>query len=358
MRTFVRSGLAPRIVFGSGTLSQVREEAAALGAGKVLVLSTPRQAGLADRVERQLGEMYAGTFAQAEEHTPVEVTDRALGLLHDLGADCVVSIGGGSTTGLGKAIALRTGVPQVAVPTTYAGSEVTAVLGETTSGQKTTMSSPEVLPETVIYDVDLTLTLPWDVTLTSAVNAMAHCVEALYSPNAGPSVGPSVTGQAVESIRVIARNLPELKRDLHDLDARTEVLYGAWLAGACLARVEMALHHKLCHTLGGSFSLPHSPTHAVVLPYAMAYNAPAAGVAMEQIAIAMGVPDAPSGMQDLIRSLGGPTSLGQLGLGVDDIERAVELATTKAYPNPREVTAEGLRDLLTRAQKGQQLPRC
>lgn len=342
MRNFVYSTQPARIVFGSA--AQVREEVERLGAKRVLLLSTPGVS--ADVVRDALGPLLAAEFDGAAMHTPIEVTERALEVAKD--ADCLVSMGGGSTTGLSKAIAVRTDLPQVILPTTYAGSEVTPVLGETEHGQKTTRSSPAILPETVIYDVELTRNMPVPLSVTSAVNAMAHAVEALYSPQANPVVD----GMALDAIKRIARALPVLGQEPSDVDARTDLLEAAWLAGLCLAGVGMSLHHKLCHTLGGSFDLPHAETHTVVLPHAMAYNAPAAPEAMARIAEVLGVTDAPSGVFDLIKNAGGPTSLRQLGLAEADIPKAAELATAKPYPNPRELTRDGIEELLRAAWRG------
>ena len=199
-------------------------------------------------------------------HTPTDVTERGLARARELDADCLVALGGGSTTGLGKAIALRTDLPQVAVPTTYAGSEATPILGETVGGRKTTLRSPKVLPEVIVYDVDLTLTLPASLSATSGINAIAHAVEALYAKEANPVVSMLATA----GIAALARALPRIAADLRDLDARSDALYGAWACGTCLGSVGMALHHKLCHVLGGTFDLPHAETHAVVLPHAVA----------------------------------------------------------------------------------------
>ncbi|GHF16033.1 alcohol dehydrogenase [Amycolatopsis deserti] len=349
MRGFVYSAHPARVVFGSGTVAQVREEVARLGGTRVLLLSSPPLHDAAQPVRDALGPLLAGEFDGAAMHTPVEVTEQALDVLAEHEADCLVAIGGGSTTGLAKALAVRTGLPQVILPTTYAGSEVTPVLGETENGRKTTRSSPAILPETVIYDVDLTLGLPVAVSVTSGINAMAHAVEALYSPQANPIVD----GMALDAIARIARSLPTLVADPFDVDARADLLQAAWLAGTCLATVGMSLHHKLCHTLGGSFDLPHAETHTVILPHAMAYNAPAAPEVMTRIAAALGAPDAPSGVYDLIVRCGGPTSLHELGMSLDDVPRAAELATAKPYPNPRELTREGIEELLRQAWHGE-----
>jgi alcohol dehydrogenase class IV len=236
----------------------------------------------------------------------------------------------------------------VVLPTTYAGSEVTPVLGETADGQKTTRSSPEIQPNTVIYDVELTLTLPWPVSVASAVNAMAHAIEALYAVERTDATDRLAT----DALTSLATGLEELQQSRGSVEARSELLYGAWLAGTCLGIVGMGLHHKLCHTLGGTFELPHAPTHTVVLPYAMEYNAAAAPTAMATAAAALDVAEAPAGMQQLIRSLGGPASLSELGFDAADIPRAAELATARPYPNPRAMTRGGVADLLERATAG------
>lgn len=348
MRAFVHTSHPARVIFGPGTVGELAEEVRRLGGSRVLLLSGPTLTEASARARDALGDLLAAEFDGAAMHTPTDVTEAALAVLKEAGADCLVSVGGGSTTGLSKALALRTDLPQVIVPTTYAGSEVTPVLGETRDGQKVTQSSPAILPETVVYDVDLTLSLPLPMSITSGVNAMAHAVEALYSADADP-----VTDRrALDAISLIARALPRLAADLADREARADLLQGAWLAGTCLATVGMGLHHKLCHTLGGSFGLPHAETHTVILPHAMAYNAPAAPDAMRRIARALDVPDAPSGMYDLIASLGGPTSLADLGMPESELGRAVELALATPYPNPRELTSEGIGGLLTDAWHG------
>ncbi len=348
MHSFEHDTPAPRTVFGTGTLARVGDELRRMGGHRALVLSTPGQRGLAQRVAGVLGEAAVGIFDGAAPHTPVEATQAALARLGELDADSVVSVGGGSTIGLGKALAARTGLPHLVVPTTYAGSEVTSLLGETANGEKVTRTGPEILPRVVVYDVALTSTLPWPVTVTSAVNAMAHAVEALYAPDRTRETDRL----AVDGLAALAAGLRSLRRDPGDLEARADLLRGAWLAGRCLEAVGMGLHHKLCHTLGGSFGLPHAPTHTVVLPHAMAYNAPAAPEAMNAAATALGVDDAPSGLQSLVAELGGPVRLDALGFTLADVPRAADLATARPYPNPRPVTRDGIAGLLTRATQG------
>lgn len=350
MRSFVSTVGVSRVIFGAGTIEQVRGEAQRLSGSRVMLISggSPAPRKDVERLREALGDLVVAEFDGAAMHTPVEVTEQALNLVRDLRVDCLVAIGGGSTTGLAKALAVRTDLPQVIVPTTYAGSEVTPVLGETAHGRKVTSSSPDILPETVVYDVELTLGLPIAMSVTSGVNALAHAVEAVYSPDATPVTD----AMALEAIAAIARSLPALYDNPTDIEARAELLQAAWLAGTCLGAVGMGLHHKLCHTLGGAFGLPHAETHTVVLPHAMAYNAPAAPEAMDRIARALGVPDAPTGVFDLIRRVGGPTSLRDLGMAESDIDRAAGLATSQPYPNPRELTRAGVANLLRDAWHG------
>lgn len=348
MRTFVHSPHPARIVFGCGTHTQIRDEVERLGCSRVAVLGGPPVGDLADRVQRGLGPLAVARFDGATMHTPVEVTERTLDLVAHHAVDGVVAVGGGSTTGLAKAVAVRTDLPQVVLPTTYAGSEVTPVLGETADGRKTTRSTPAALPETVIYDVEFTVGLPVAMSVTSGVNAMAHAVEALYSRQASPVVD----GWALEALMRMARALPTIVGDPADIHARADALYGAWLAGSCLGHVGMGLHHTLCHVLGGSFDLPHAETHTVVLPHAMAYNAPATPRVMRRIAGALGVADAPAGIHDLVVSVNGPTSLHALGLAESDIEAAADLVTAKPCTNPRALTTDGLTGLLREAWAG------
>ncbi|MET7491409.1 maleylacetate reductase and hydroxyquinol 1,2-dioxygenase domain-containing protein [Streptomyces sp900116325] len=348
MRNFVHTSHPSRVIFGTGTVGQVRDEVERLGCSRVLLLAGPAVAKAAARVRDVLGDLIVAEFDGAAMHTPVEVTERALDVLREHAADCLVAVGGGSTTGLAKALALRTELPQVILPTTYAGSEVTPVLGETQGGRKITQSSPAILPETVVYDVEFTRDLPVGMSVTSGVNALAHAVEALYSPQANPVID----GMALDAVGRIARALPVLVAQPSDTGARADLLHAAWLAGTCLASVGMGLHHKLCHTLGGTFGLPHAETHTVILPHAMAYNAPAAPDVMNRIAEALGVADAPSGVFDLIASVGGPTSLGRLGMAQADLPEAARLAVATPYPNPRELTYQGIESLLQDAWRG------
>ena len=348
MQPFSYTALPGKVIFGSGTLAQVADEIRALGCGRALLLSTPQQVEQVKGLQARLGDLVAGLFTEATMHTPVEVTERALAYAREVKADCTVALGGGSTTGLGKAIAVRTDLPQVVIPTTYAGSEATPILGETKDGLKTTRRDLKILPEVIVYDVDLTLTLPAGLTVTSGMNAIAHAAEGLYARDSNPIIDMI----AEDGTRAIARALPKIVADPSDRDARSDALYGAWACGVTLGSVGMSLHHKLCHTLGGTFDLPHAETHTVVLPHAMAYNAPAAPEAMARLARAIGADHAPQGLYDLAKSLGAPVSLKALGMPEDGLDKVVELALANPYWNPRPLEREPLRRLIEDAFHG------
>jgi maleylacetate reductase len=346
--SFVYEALPSRVVFGAGALDTVTEEVGRLGASRALVLCTPEQRSMGAEIVLKLGALSGGVFDGARMHVPIEVAEGAREKAHRVGADCCVAIGGGSTTGLAKAIALTSGLPILAIPTTYAGSEMTPIWGLTEGGLKKTGRDPRVLPRTVIYDSALTLSLPVALSVTSGINAIAHCVEALYSKDANPIISLI----AEEGIRALTDGLPKVAKQPQNMDARSRTLYGAWLGGVSLGAVGMALHHKLCHTLGGTFNLPHAETHTVVLPHAVAYNAPAAPEAMDRIARALGADSAATGLYDLAASLGAPVSLEALGMRREQLDKAADLAVQNPYYNPRPVTREGIRELLENAFAG------
>lgn len=348
VKAFVYTGLPMRVVFGAGTLQQLSGEVSRLGVKRALILTTPPQEDQGEAIKSLLGERAVGIYAGAEMHTPVTVTEDAMQKVQSLDADCIVSVGGGSTIGLGKAIALRTSLPLLAVPTTYAGSEMTTILGQTEDGVKTTLRDLAVLPKTVIYDVDLTMTLPPALSGTSGINAIAHAVEALYAKDANPMLSTF----AEQGIAALARSLPFIKRNPHDASARYDALYGAWLCGVCLGSSDVALHHKLCHVLGGSFDLPHAETHTILLPHAVAYNAPAIPDALAQIERAMERNDAAGALFDLATAVGAKTALSDIGMPEDGIDKAAEIALQNPYFNPRPITQDGIRDLLTNAFHG------
>jgi len=349
MEAFEYSPLPARVVFGQGTLTRIADEVQLLGCSRAFVVSDAHHAkGAALEVLELLGDRAVGLSTDAAMHTPVEVTERVLTQMAAASPDCLVSLGGGSTTGLSKALALRTGLPQIVIPSTYAGSEATPILGQTEHGRKVTLKSPKVLPRVILYDIDLTLGMPPGLSVVSGMNAMAHAVEALYAKDGNP-----VTSMLAEQgIAALARALPAIVANPRDVDARSDALFGAWACGTCLGTVGMALHHKLCHTLGGSFDLPHAETHTVILPHAAAFNQEAAPAALARVARALGVADAGAGLFDLAQSLGAPTSLKEIGMSPSDLDAAAEIATSAPYWNPRPVDREAIGALLDDAYHG------
>ena len=348
---FVFPGLRSRVIFGHGTVAQTGAEIERLGRKRALVLSTPNQKADAEALAGRLDALSGGVFAEAAMHTPVQVTEKALSAYEASAADCVVSLGGGSTTGLGKAIATRTGADQVAIPTTYAGSEMTDILGETAGGEKTTRRDPSILPETVIYDVDLTRSLPPSLTVTSGLNAMAHAAEALYAPDRNPIVSL----MAADAIRALCLALPAIARNPDDRDARASALYGAWLCGAALGGTSMALHHKLCHVLGGSFDTPHAETHAILLPHTIGFNSAKAADLLAPISQVLGGTPGVV-LFDFAASLEAPTKLKDFGLGEAELERAADIAVKNPYWNPRPFDRASILALLRDAWEGRRPP--
>jgi maleylacetate reductase len=350
MFEFVYTAQPSRVIFGSGSISHLQAEVEALGARKALVLSTPEQKELAERISTQLGDRSAGVFAEAKMHVPIETARRARQHAQEVEADCAVAVGGGSTVGLGKAIALESSLPIIAVPTTYAGSEMTPIYGLTEEGLKRTGRDMRVLPKTVIYDPDLSLRLPLGLSYVSGMNAIAHAAEGLYARDGNPVMSLI----AEEGIRALAIGLREIKKDMEGLTGRANCLYGAWLCGSVLGHVGMALHHKLCHTLGGSFNLPHAETHAIVLPHALAYNNDFAPEAMSRIARAIGHTNAAQGIFELGKELGVPSGLRHIGMKEVDLDKACDVALSNPYWNPRSIEREPLRELLQNAWEGKE----
>lgn len=350
MKSFVYQSRPQRVIFGTGSLNELGAELDALGLKRALVLSTPNQRDQAEQIATQLGEAcIAGIFDQAVMHVPIETARQADALAKRLGADCTLAIGGGSTIGLAKAIALDSGLPIIAVPTTYAGSEMTPIYGITEGGVKMTGKAERVLPRVVVYDPSLTLDLPIGFSVTSGINAIAYAAEGLYATDGNPIVDII----AEEGIRALARAIPILHASMGDMQsARADALYGAWLCGSVLGSVGMALHHKLCHTLGGSFHLPHAEVHTIILPHALAYNATATPIAMARIAAALGTKSAAQGAFDLAYVHGVPTALRTLGLRFEDLDHACDLALQSPYPNPRPLERTALRALLQNAFDG------
>ena len=349
---FVYEASPARVVFGVGSFEKASEEVARLGGSRVLLICTPGRRDLAAQLESRLGAKAVGVIGHAMMHAPIDNVNAARAEAERLRADCYVAIGGGSATGIAKAIAMVAPQPILAIPTTYSGSEMTSTWGLTEGGLKTTGRDPRVQPKTVIYDPALTTGMSAKLSATSGMNAMAHCVEALYAKDANPIISLI----AEEGIRALAKSLPIVVKEPANMDARSLALYGAWLGGVALGGTSTALHHKLCHVLGGACNLPHSETHTVLLPHATAYNAPAAPEAMRRIASALdgegGAKSAAAGIYDLITRMGAPVSLKSLGMKHEDLGRAADLALKNPYYNPRPLAKEGILALLEDAFDG------
>jgi len=349
---FTYIGLPARVVFGPGKRAELAAEVDRIGARKALVISTPEQRSDAEMAAELLGDRAAGIHAKAIMHTPMETVHEARQMAAELGADCYVTVGGGTAIGLGKGIALESEKPVIALPTTYAGSEMSTIQGFTEDGVKTTRLDDRMLPKTVIYDPELTLSLPPSYSGPSGMNAIAHAVEALYAEHANPIISMI----AEEGIRALGEGLPKICARPDDLEGRTYALYGSWLCGIALGAGGMALHHKLCHVVGGSFNLPHAQTHTIILPHAMAYNASATEAAMARVCRALGADNAPNAVCDLIETIGAPMALKDLGMPEDGLDRAADMAVKNPYYNPRAVTRDGIRALLDDAWHGRRPP--
>lgn len=348
-KAFALTFAAMRLSFGAPAAAAVAEALAALGLHRAVVLASPGHAQAARDFAAAIGPRVVGCVARARMHTPVEVTEVALTELRALAADSLVAFGGGSVTGLGKALALRSDLPQIVVPTSYAGSEVTAILGQTEAGRKTTLSDPRIQPEVIIYDPALIADLPIALSVTSGLNALAHAAEALYARERNPLT----TSLARQGIEAMVEALPRLLAAPRDLDARSQSQYGAFLCGLVLGQVGMGLHHKLCHTLGGSFALPHAETHAVVLPHALAFNEAVVPGLLAPLARALGQDSAGRGLYRFARTLGAPSSLRDLGMKEGDLAQAAEIASQTPYWTPRPVDRVGLLTLLRQAWTGE-----
>lgn len=337
-----------RVIFGRGSASRASDELAALKLKRVLLIANPTHVRLAQELADKLDDRCVGIYDKIAQHVPVEKATAASSHVRAVNADGCVAIGGGSAIGLAKAIALETGLPFIAIPTTYSGSEMTQIWGLTADGVKRTGRDPRVQARSVIYDSELFTTLPASIAGPSGMNAMAHAVEGLYAENANPIMSML----AETSVASLAQGLPAVCKRADDLDAQDQVLYGGCLAGILLNSVGMSLHHKLCHTLGGTFDLPHAETHAVVLPYAAAFNLAAADDARRRLEKVLGTTDVGAKLYELGQSVGAPRSLEALGLSPADLDRAADLATRTPYPNPRPVTREAIRSLLEDAYRG------
>lgn len=337
---------AQRVVLGVGVLDRTRDLVAGLGCSRPLLVASPSARTWADALAADLAPVARSD--EVAQHVPDELARTATRLAEAAGADVVVTLGGGSATGLGKAVAVATGLPLVAIPTTYAGSELTSVYG-TTGRHKVTGRDQRALPKVVVLDPRLSVSMPPSTTATSGLNALAHCVEAVYAPGRSPLTTPVAEAGA----RALAHALPRAVATPDDLDARGEALRGAMLAGWVMNLAGTSLHHKLCHVLGGSYRLPHAGVHAVLLPHVVALVERGRPEPLRGIAAALGTERAAAGIAALATDLAAPTTLAELGLARTDLDEAAGLAAAEVRGNsPVPVDEPTLRELLDDAYAG------
>jgi maleylacetate reductase len=348
MKSFTYDALPGRVVFGAGVISQLAEEIDRLQKHRTMLIVSGSAARLIPMLTEQSGERLAGVFSEVAQHVPASLVEKALAVAHELRTDCIVTMGGGSAIGLGKALALKIDVPIIAIPTTFSGSEMTPVYGITSAGRKQTGRDMRVLPRTVLYDPELVYSMPPSLAAASGMNALAHCVEALYSPQASPITNL----MAEEGSRALAHGLPGIVQNRDNHESFDIALYGAYLAGAVLAAAGTGLHHRICHVLGGSFGLSHAETHAAMLPYVIWYNSQAAPEAMARLARALEVEDVVKGSFDLAARLRTPRSLAELGMPGDKLEETVRLVLQSPVWNPRPLLPADLLQLLQAAYQG------
>jgi maleylacetate reductase len=328
---FVEELTAARVVFGAGTRDQVPAECERLGLRRVLLIGGGSAAGVLGELGAALGARCVGLFDDVAQHVPGDRADACVALAQEHRADSAVAVGGGSAIGFAKVLALRLGLPILAVPTTLAGSEMTPVHGLTSDGVKRTGSDPVVQPKVVVYDPELLMTLPAALLASSGMNALAHAVESLWLPTATPY------SEAVASaaISMLAASLPEATAPDASLAARSRSLVGAHLGSLALGATGTGLHHRVCHVLGGTFGLPHSSAAAS----ALARSFPTSG-------------STPGAIFDLAQRIGAATSLSALGLAENDLRAVVDAVTASPPPNTRAVDHDELADALDAAWRG------
>jgi maleylacetate reductase len=348
MEPFIYDALPGRVVFGDGAFEHLPEELDRLGARRILLIADRSGRSWEEKLVAWIGDRIAGQIGDVRPHVPVEDAENARRIARSTQANAIVTIGGGSATGLGKAVALDVPIPILAVPTTYAGSEMTPIWGLTSGARKETGRDPVVQPRTVVYDPILTLSLPPSISGPSGMNALAHCAEALYAQGANPITSL----MAEQGIRVLARGLPVVVADPGDLAGRRDVLVGAYLAGAAFAAAGSGLHHKICHVLGGAYDLPHAEMHSVVLPYALAHVMLAKPAAIGRMAAALGSPDVPGAVFDLGRAIGAPAGLGEIGMQIERLDEAAGLIAAATAGTQLEISERDVRALLDDAFAG------
>ncbi|KAB5578168.1 iron-containing alcohol dehydrogenase [Coniochaeta sp. 2T2.1] len=356
---FTFTSSTPRVVFGPNSINSLPEELQRLGSKRPIIVCSPTRISLATTIRGILEKAsipLAGILDRAVVHVPVDITESSVAYVEHQSADCVISVGGGSAVGLGKALCFRTGLPHICIPTTYSGSEMTAILGELKDGKKVAVTDLKILPSTVIYDVTLTMELPQHLTSVSGLNAMAHSVEALYAKDANPVMSLV----ALESLTCLAKSLPLVASEPTSTEARSSVLYGAFLAGMAVASTGIALQHKLAHTVAGCCDLPHAETHAILLPHTVAYNLPSLGSdVIDRFGIALvGRPgvsaqEIVSAITSIMQTLGVRCALKDIGMKEEDISRTAHIAMEKQYWNPRSLELDRIKEVIRRAWAGE-----
>ena len=334
------------ITFRPGALVTLPDALRACGAKRPLFVASPSQRAAAERAEA-LDIESVGRFEGVTPHVQASSVDALRALADERDADALVALGGGSAIDLCKAASFETSRSVIAVPTTYGGSELTSSAGRTSDRAKGSVSWRA--PRAIVYDPDLTLDLPLRTSAGSAMNALAHCVEGLYAPRAQP-LALLAAEEAIRRIGPALRALPQAPRDQH---VRGELLYGAYLGGVALAGTGMALHHRICHILGGRYGIAHGDANAVILPHVIRFNAPAAPEAIARVARALETDDAAATLAELARAAGAPASLREFDLPEDELPVIAELALARPLENPRPVEVAAVLDVLRKAWHGE-----
>jgi maleylacetate reductase len=346
---FDHTTLGQRVLFGSGEAAEhARAAVAGLRLERLLLIADTFAMDLAEAICARVPVVVR--IHDIVQHVPVENAVAAVALVRESAVDGIISIGGGSSTGLAKVVARDTGLPVVAIPTTFAGSEATDVWGQTEGNRKATGADPKVLPRVVIYDATLSRSLPGHLAVASGLNAVAHAVDGFWAPRADPIN----TALGTEGLRALIPGLRRLSADPDDLEARELTLYGAYLAAVAFASSGSGMHHKICHVLGGAYGLSHSEMHAIVLSYVTAFNAPAAPDAANRTSHALGGGPAAKGLYQLREELGVVGSLAELGMPEQGVDDGAELAFA-AIPssNPRAFALDDVRQIVRAAWAGE-----
>ena len=352
---WTHTALAQQLVFGAGSVDRLPTLLKVLGARKALLVTTEGRLASpeGDRVVALLGRSLASTFAQVESHVPVPLVHQAVQQARRDGVDVVVSFGGGSCADLGKAVCFfteqeagmpgashldRPVLPHVSIPTTYSGAELTPFFGMTdpATRQKQGAGGPTSAPVVAIYDPDLTRTTPARIRAETGMNALAHCVEAAYSPQRTPEA----EAIALAGARAIHLALPAVVADGDDDAARAAMLTGAALAGRCLLNAGMGVHHGLAQLVGGRTGIPHGLANAILLAHAVRFNAANVPDEVARIGEALGGGDASTAIDALRSGIGLPGRLSEAGVALDDLDAVARLSQSNANVgrNPRPVS--------------------